>query len=642
MQKGKQKQKRPTRRSMTFSGCFTCRARGVKCDEQRPACQRCVKAKRMCAGYGVRLIWEDRDKRAESGLRSERRPLPWAYGYETGDHTEVPALRDADLDAVIAALPEDRGHYPLDPYAHAQAHPHPHARLFTVLMVTPPVPSPLPLASLDDVLAVHDLDFHNLGHLNELGELDDIYNMHDTHHFGNLHGHVPNDLHSIYNLSLEQWWVTTPTSTSQDDQRLIPNDNTATLELCLSPRPTKESRLLDYWIAHTSSIMVSIPRRDNPFRSIFVPMALVAQSQLFPSDEHTALLHGIYAMAAFNCAQQQSITNSGAYNSLGMSHHQVSLAHLQRSLSSLSLGFDHTSNPEAILATIILLITTNCITGNSTAWRSHIRLGRQWLLSSVKAPWRTQHAACTLYHIFLILEAIGTSANMSDLLDTADGSDGASHGHDYTYNSIFGLSCTALYHDYQLDSLYGITQPIFEAIVHIDRLGARSVSPSQQELENLRVKILLNDPRALRISALDNADDTEHRFVRHHAYVFYFACRIHYERVLFRATPHAIQNLVRCALDHLEAIASLETNTNVAGLTWPVFVVACEADDPVLQKRFGWYFDKGQKYGIWSISSAYLVLSEVWRRRRNQSREDQANESWQQVMTDLGLDLLLT
>ncbi|RAL63881.1 hypothetical protein DID88_003524 [Monilinia fructigena] len=37
--------------SKVRSGCVTCKARRVKCDEGRPTCQRCFKAKRTCEGY---------------------------------------------------------------------------------------------------------------------------------------------------------------------------------------------------------------------------------------------------------------------------------------------------------------------------------------------------------------------------------------------------------------------------------------------------------------------------------------------------------------------------------------------------------------------------------------------------------------
>jgi hypothetical protein len=35
------------------SGCRTCKTRRVKCDEGRPACQRCVSTGRVCEGYGI-------------------------------------------------------------------------------------------------------------------------------------------------------------------------------------------------------------------------------------------------------------------------------------------------------------------------------------------------------------------------------------------------------------------------------------------------------------------------------------------------------------------------------------------------------------------------------------------------------------
>ncbi|KAG7145442.1 Arginine metabolism regulation protein II like [Verticillium longisporum] len=48
--------KRPRRRK-TFTGCWTCRDRHVKCDEQRPHCRRCTVGGFTCHGYGVRLAW---------------------------------------------------------------------------------------------------------------------------------------------------------------------------------------------------------------------------------------------------------------------------------------------------------------------------------------------------------------------------------------------------------------------------------------------------------------------------------------------------------------------------------------------------------------------------------------------------------
>lgn len=50
-------QRVPIKRTKTYEGCWTCRARRVKCDRGRPICQRCMKAKFACEGYGIRLSW---------------------------------------------------------------------------------------------------------------------------------------------------------------------------------------------------------------------------------------------------------------------------------------------------------------------------------------------------------------------------------------------------------------------------------------------------------------------------------------------------------------------------------------------------------------------------------------------------------
>lgn len=45
------------KRSKTFTGCWTCRARHVKCDEHKPTCRRCQAAGIPCERYSHRFIW---------------------------------------------------------------------------------------------------------------------------------------------------------------------------------------------------------------------------------------------------------------------------------------------------------------------------------------------------------------------------------------------------------------------------------------------------------------------------------------------------------------------------------------------------------------------------------------------------------
>lgn len=44
-------------RAKTFTGCWTCRGRKVKCDLRHPHCQRCEKSNLPCGGYDIKLRW---------------------------------------------------------------------------------------------------------------------------------------------------------------------------------------------------------------------------------------------------------------------------------------------------------------------------------------------------------------------------------------------------------------------------------------------------------------------------------------------------------------------------------------------------------------------------------------------------------
>ncbi|GAV46430.1 hypothetical protein ZYGR_0A00210 [Zygosaccharomyces rouxii] len=46
-----------SKRGKTFTGCWTCRSRKVKCDLRRPHCQRCEKSGLVCGGYDIKLRW---------------------------------------------------------------------------------------------------------------------------------------------------------------------------------------------------------------------------------------------------------------------------------------------------------------------------------------------------------------------------------------------------------------------------------------------------------------------------------------------------------------------------------------------------------------------------------------------------------
>ena len=42
----------------TKTGCLTCRKRRIKCGEEKPVCNNCIKSKRLCEGYNQRVVFK--------------------------------------------------------------------------------------------------------------------------------------------------------------------------------------------------------------------------------------------------------------------------------------------------------------------------------------------------------------------------------------------------------------------------------------------------------------------------------------------------------------------------------------------------------------------------------------------------------
>ncbi|KAF9634255.1 hypothetical protein BFW01_g5150 [Lasiodiplodia theobromae] len=121
--------------------------------------------------------------------------------------------------------------------------------------------------------------------------------------------------------------------------------------------------------------------------------------------------------------------------------------------------------------------------------------------------------------------------------------------------------------------------------------------------------------------------------------VFYYACRINLAREFRRLPPAAVQDLVGEGLLHLELTYSIEQTVRVCGISWPLFVVACEAEEPELRARVFRMFDKGWQMGIGSIKKASRVVERVWRERDRTGCWEA--EERQRIMKSMGMDLLL-
>ena len=74
----------------TRSGCFTCRSRRIKCDENRPICERCRKGSRDCVYPSPSPSSSSSKSGARTGAKSRNRPQ--SQGNDSSGKVEVEAL----------------------------------------------------------------------------------------------------------------------------------------------------------------------------------------------------------------------------------------------------------------------------------------------------------------------------------------------------------------------------------------------------------------------------------------------------------------------------------------------------------------------------------------------------------------------
>ncbi|KIM92612.1 hypothetical protein OIDMADRAFT_36483 [Oidiodendron maius Zn] len=573
------------KRTKTYSGCWTCRARGVKCDTTRPACNRCLKSKRACEGYGVRLSWDQEDL-------STPNPAKGRLLFLESDRRH-PTFSDKELDSAIDSLDSGEIDCP-----GCQAGPFFAFRL--------------PSSASSDKNETSYNDDSNTSSPIAYDEF--AQNLCDEIEIDEVLASTPKELN-----------YATHEDHAHIQQQLLP-----LLRPFLVSSTAEERRLFHYWVTSASGIMISTGHPDNPYQKIVIPLAMAAAAPSGHIGFNTALLHSIYALTSFNLAQ---IHHTSEAHLTAMRHQEISLRHLRCSISG-----DLSGHKTAFLATIIILSATEAISGQFSEWRIHVGAGREWLRSMGHAWIRTEDEV-VLYQLFQLLEALGnTHQRRADKyreleLEPLDDSEGIR-----TSRSVASSVAHQDGTNY-LQRLFGVTKPILDIILEINWRSTLACPGTPAELRALAQRMLLINPIALHFSC---PTEVSERLARQHACAFYMACNIYYERQILRRASKNLQHLVEQGLYHLEAINILEAEMNVAGLSWPVYVIACEADSHDLRQRSLRLFARRLQQGIGGAANIKTIVIEVWHRRDHGYSEDlESRVTSIDIPEALGIDLLL-
>ncbi|KAI1024040.1 hypothetical protein LB504_005013 [Fusarium proliferatum] len=637
------------KKSKTFTGCWTCRARRVKCDEVQPVCNRCTKARRICEGYGVRLTW-------------------------TSDEKDTPfrVLIDLDMDA-IEISPDD-----LDDMIHKCGYTEPSHEtqtfgpfsVFSIGQSTDLEPSePRHLDTKEgreDQWLQGETATENLytpsSNESLIGtcqpSLPESSNetLLDVTIFDNFAHEATNSNHGYVdendNLVLDELrsaeWFFGPSSFDLESQvsswaefDMLPfemeSDSTSAIETSLegcapsdhaqfnnipfsfwheAPPPQnslnpismsqQQTELIHHWLVHMCRNMVPIDTLDNPYRGTYLRLA--SEGVNGASKSHIAVLHGVCAAAAHNLdtLRHDKTNTQSAWNA------QVALKNLQESIS-LPKGMDHAS----VLAAIAMCIMQDTMTGHPRGWRTHIqaalRIIVQAKLYQGLDPGSELHVVVLQCLCLVVLGDVDTQHDLADMVSQLPRTE-----------------------DY-VSKHHSVTKDLVGIISQINTLSKQDATRDLAMVDQLELQIYLQvNP----ITQHDRFRSEKVNFInQHYASVWHYATIIHFQRRIRHKPAEQLRDIVSEALAHLEAAEDVSTDLDGCIALWPCMVIATECYDEEHKMRALSWFKKKDRHAFANVSLASTICLEYWKwRDRNPSWA--LTTSWQDFVASTEYDVV--
>ncbi|KAK4505067.1 hypothetical protein PRZ48_003030 [Zasmidium cellare] len=343
--------------SYTYTGCWTCRRRHIKCDLGRPACNRCIKAGFDCEGYDFKFAGSD-------SSRSFRRPVaPGSRAQQVASFTnaEVTGILD-ELDTATVSL---------------QKGP------FSVLSFD--------LATQDEPLTpTLDIAIHPTRVKQELSS----WSSPQDSGFASLQASPTNDAKNV-----NAYYSPSPPMVQEPHFLTVSG---------------RQSELFEHWTTFLCHNLSPLTSTVNPFRYTYPSLAL--EGLTVTADMATARLavfHGICGTAAWSLSRLKQHDQS--YHALSVYHDQMALRYIQETIERPD-GLHDAAIPAAIMS----CLTGDTVSGRLDLWGRHLRGGYRCLLTVLahhKTRDRTMSVLCQQYLLGAALGHFGTAAELQTLWD---------------------------------------------------------------------------------------------------------------------------------------------------------------------------------------------------------------------------------
>lgn len=370
-------------REQSYSGCWTCRNRHVKCDENRPVCKRCAAASVDCQGYKIRLTWKGhgQNSNASDPPRNVQPTYTHCSSLRAGNRSVPSSLTKAEIASIQQNLDDVKGgsssSMGLFSVFYTQSLPtstdstqglHPVTTNFTKeteknntdLDIT------LRYLSSDDDSWSTNSSIHRQSSMT--GDPSSVLQCEDnnTESEGACQNRNPSPI--SYNIWEDNIFQSTdhlihsiePLSSSPDLSHLVTSVTGATfaeeaphaelsngqsslnfntqevcsvqyqshrarpgiLHLDFLPAPIDQKELVHHWVTFLSCAMAPVPIFGNPGGNTLTSIALAGLASTFQeSNGEIAVFHGICAASAFSLYQLRQ--SSDRFHKLAIKHSQL-------------------------------------------------------------------------------------------------------------------------------------------------------------------------------------------------------------------------------------------------------------------------------------------------------------------------------
>ncbi|KAL4878158.1 fungal-specific transcription factor domain-containing protein [Aspergillus karnatakaensis] len=671
---------RPRRHNKTFTGCWTCRTRKVKCDEERPACRQCSQRRIECAGYGMRLQWmppgtgngldgDDESHDGRDGLyqreSGRRRMIP----NRPGECETVPRSHQIDeaLVAIDAVRPgqltdRDNKNESLSLLGGFGVFDLSRSYCSRIVVTESPLAdgtsaAPAPISTFDGqaddgspLLAIGDVAESNEA-LSAAMSIDEICAMQSFT--------TPLDPASLpkdggFTLEyLNQLDFGLPDSSNQyhaDDWQI---NFSPVVPRPLSPEHVSgnERLLMHYYATTLVHLFPVLDSPKSPWQTVHLPRMYQGTGEMVvngsTSQIRAALRNTLLSVSAFYLSKHnrlQSRTDEELkWRREAMHYHGTGMTLLKNSVNTRST---HTARPKykEFLATMLSMISINVISGDMASCGLH--LDAAYRLITETAKWKTRYSskAKALHRVYFYLRTIYESTASRSSAETA-------HGDEFVSSPFVGFDDTDRADAYE--SIYAIPKSLLIFLGKTTKLinavmDARAASgsthipsPLAERCDELESSIMdwtvdSTQPEVTSRLAANAGIIKNMTWAFHKAIIIFFAQHV-------RLLGHRyLKPYVEDVLDRIEAVERIKAEWQVQAspLYWPAFIAASETFDTRLQDRFRKWYTQVEPHAIGSMSPGIALLEQVW--AEGPAEGGRKTSLWRTIATRTNATLMLT